>query len=90
MSMVSFVWRVGLITGYLGRVRGVKLDCFGAVVEAGLSLIWKPIKRGPSLKKWGQNGDKTPKTKKGYKLFACNPLFLLVAGAGFEPATFGL
>ncbi len=45
-------------------------------------------------KAWGKSTIKgypmvTPK-QKGLQKIICNPLILLVAGAGFEPTTFGL
>ena len=38
----------------------------------------------------GGHNENTDKIKKGSALTSTNPLILLVAGAGFEPATFGL
>jgi len=55
---------------------------------AGPDFTYQNHAEAPSWPR--EHGQNTPKTTKGLAGEAANPLIYLVAGAGFEPATFGL
>ena len=46
--------------------------------------------RGALMESGYTGGTQEPEWDKGSQIETCEPLSLLVAGAGFEPATFGL